>query len=37
MNGDVRSIRHSDSVWHDRFFRFIELTFGGVRQEAGRE
>jgi GNAT superfamily N-acetyltransferase len=29
MNGDVRSIRHSDSVWHDRFFRFIELTFGG--------
>lgn len=29
MNGYVRYIRHSDSVWYDRFFDFIELIFGG--------
>ena len=29
MNGYVCSIRHSDSVWHDRFFGFIESVFGG--------
>jgi hypothetical protein len=29
MNGYVRPIRHSDSAWHDRFFSFIELIFGG--------
>jgi predicted N-acetyltransferase YhbS len=29
MNGYVRVISHSDSAWHDRFFTFIELIFGG--------
>jgi GNAT superfamily N-acetyltransferase len=29
MNGYVRRIRHSDSAWHNRFFGFVELIFGG--------
>ena len=29
MNDCVRVIRHCDSAWHDRFFDFIALIFGG--------
>jgi predicted N-acetyltransferase YhbS len=29
MNDCVRVIRHCDSAWHDRFFGFVALIFGG--------
>jgi predicted N-acetyltransferase YhbS len=31
MNNDLRVIRHSDSLWHDRFFSFVASIFDAGR------